>query len=119
MVSDGPQKWPGRPSEPPRARQIHVRLSATQAIAMLAEYQATSISANALAKKYGIHSQTVLDHLKRAGIDSRKNRVKISAEQLPEVQRLRQQGWTWARIGEKYDCTAMTAYNAYKRAIGG
>lgn len=51
-----------------------------------------------LARKYGVSDNTVLVHLKAAGVEIRP-RGKLSPEQVVELHQLHEEGWKMAAIG--------------------
>lgn len=68
------------------------RLLATEIAPMVADYEA-GMGCVLLARKYGISDNTVLEHLRKAGVQIRA-RGKLSAEDMAEIRRLRSNGWT-------------------------
>lgn len=78
------------------------RLSAAQLATMRAEYERGEDSP-VLAQRYGISENGVLAHLQRCGVPRRHG--KVSAEDIVEMARLREAGWTYRQIGEKYGLT--------------
>lgn len=61
-----------------------------------------------LAAQFGIHRHTVLRQLQARGIDTTQ---KLTPEELAEAARLYREGWSLARLAERYgisDCTVRT-----------
>ncbi len=56
-----------------------------------------------LARRYGISENGVLAHLERSGLPRRHG--KVTDEEVEEMALLREAGWTYRRIGEKYGLT--------------
>lgn len=78
------------------------RLSSAQLASMRAEYERGEDSP-LLAQRYGISENSVLAQLERCGVPRRHGRV--SAEDVVEMARLREAGWTYRRIGERFGLT--------------
>jgi uncharacterized protein YjcR len=101
-----------RPTLVPRQR--HIRLSSVQIDRLVADYLAGN-STITIGRKYGVDPQTVSDHLKRRGVEVRQQSIGVPDSELATVQALRHDGWTLARIGEKYGCSGTAVSNAIKR----
>ncbi|WP_217440631.1 hypothetical protein [Nocardia barduliensis] len=70
---------------------------------LVAQYEA-GVSIADIARKYGMHTQTIDSHLKRQGV--RKRRVfQLSPELVDEVARLYIDGWSTIEIAKKFDVT--------------
>lgn len=84
------------------------RLSDTEVAELVAAYQQGD-SVYALGRRFGIHRTTVSEHLKRAGVPTRgvKQRT-LTAEQIAEVQRLREARMSIARIATAIGTTEYT-----------
>ncbi len=59
-----------------------------------------------LARKFRVHRTTISDCLHKLAVPLR--RQGLQDEDLAEVARLYQEGWSLARLGEKYECNAET-----------
>ncbi len=79
----------------------------------MAEYEAGADMRD-LAARWGVHRTTVADHLRRAGIELR--RQGLSHEQLSEAARLYGEGWSLQRLAEHYGCDDETVRTSLKRA---
>jgi len=81
-----------------RQKQV-VRLSDAQIDRLVEGYQAGK-SVYQLAPLFGINRQTVSLHLKRRGVAMRRQRLDESDR--PEIERLRAEGWSYTRLGERF-----------------
>lgn len=100
------------PSTPPRAhRQPHHRLKPEQ-IAELADGYRRGVFINDLAKCFGIHRATVIDHLKRAGVPLRRGLVE---RRIEEAIAFYNSGLSVARIGEHMGVDDGTVWLALRR----
>jgi lambda repressor-like predicted transcriptional regulator len=88
-----------------KARQAQVRLDPHQANALAAAYRAGNATKE-LATRFGIHRTTVTAVLQRLGVEQRQKG--LSDEQVAEACRLYPEGWSLARLSERYDVTDMT-----------
>lgn len=79
------------------------RLVATEISGIAADYEA-GMGCVLLARKYGISDNTVLVHLKAAGVEIRQ-RGKLTADDLEEIRRLRSEGWSQQRIADQFGVT--------------
>ncbi len=77
-------------------------------------YQAGS-SIEALAKRYGMHPQTVGRHLKRQGVAKRPLR-KLSADQVGRAARLYGEGWSTTDLAKEFEVCQPTIRTALIRA---
>ncbi len=59
-----------------------------------------------LGREFGIHRVTVSAHLKRAGVPMR--RLGLDESLRAEITRLRDEGWSYARLGERYNVDPAT-----------
>jgi hypothetical protein len=66
-----------------------------------------------LAQKFQIHRSTVLARVKRKGVP---RRTGVVARQLPEAQRLYENDWSLARVGEHLGIDGETVRQAFLRA---
>ncbi len=93
-------------------RPIQRRLKADQAAELVAKYQAGA-DMRELVEQWGIHRTTVAGHLRRAGVELR--RQGLSDEQLSEAMRLYGEGWSLQRLAERYCCDAETVRTYLKQ----
>lgn len=98
-----------------RKLQSQHRLSAAVVTELLAAYQAGG-SVSLLAKTYELHRTTVLNHLKRAGINRRPWIRKLSDGQVQRAAALYASGASLAAIGEHFQVDATTIRNEFTRA---
>jgi hypothetical protein len=68
-----------------------------------------------VAKKYSVHISTAARCVTNAGVSVRQQEIKIRAEDLPEIARLRDEGWSLEAIGRKYDCSGMALRKRLQR----
>jgi lambda repressor-like predicted transcriptional regulator len=94
-----------RPSERPVPWQTQVRLDPHQAKELASAYSAGNAT-NELAARFGIHRATVTAILHRLGVDLRQRG--LTDEQVAEACRLYPEGWSLARLAERYGVTDMT-----------
>jgi hypothetical protein len=106
------------PLAPRRLRHKRlVRLTPAQAQALVAEYKAGS-SIDDVARKYGIHHATAAAHLKAAGVVTRPPKTGIPRDQLEAALALREQGWSYSKIGAHYGCSRTAATNSLNKRRG-
>jgi len=96
-----------------RQRQRQRRLTAKQAKQLISEYEAGA-DMTVLAARWGLHRTTVAAHVRRAGVELR--RQGVPADRLYEAVRLYNEGWSLQRLAERYDCDEETVRQALKRA---
>ena len=94
-----------RPPERPSSWQTQVRLDPHQAKELASAYRAGNAT-NELAARFGIHRATVTAILHRLGVDPHQRG--LTDEQVAEACRLYPEGWSLARLAERYDVTDMT-----------
>jgi DNA-binding transcriptional regulator LsrR (DeoR family) len=94
-----------RPHERPTTWQTQVRLDPNQAKELAAAYSAGN-AANELAARFGIHRATVTAILHRLGVDLRQRG--LIDEQVAEACLLYPEGWSLARLAERYGVDDMT-----------
>jgi DNA-directed RNA polymerase specialized sigma24 family protein len=70
---------------------------------------------NALAKRFGMHEQTVKAHLQRAGVPVRP-RPKLDSTQVEEAAELYADGWSLYQLGDRFGCDASTMRRTLHRA---
>ena len=97
-----------------KPRQMHRRLSPEHRDQLIDEYRAGA-SMLALAKRWKIHRTTVAEHLRRAGVETR--RQGIPTEKLDEVITLYNHGWSCLQLAERYGCNAETV-RTYLKGVG-
>ncbi len=98
---------------PARRRQQQRRLTAAQIAELVIEYQSGD-DMNVLAARWNLHRTTVAGHLTQAGVSTR--RQGIPATRVYEAARLYGEGWSCARLAERYDCVDETVRQTLKRA---
>ncbi len=98
---------------PPLARPVQRRLTSAQVVELVAEYQAGA-DMRQLAQRWDVHRTTVAGHLRRAGVDLR--RQGLSEEQRREAGRMYCEGWSLQRLAERYGCDAETVRAYLKRS---
>jgi DNA-directed RNA polymerase specialized sigma24 family protein len=96
-----------------RERQPQRRLTPEQVEQLVQEYEAGD-DMRALAGRWGLHRLTVAGHLRRAGVELR--RQGLSDKQLAEAGRLYGEGWSLQRLAERYGCDDETMRTYLKRA---
>ncbi len=100
-------------TNPAKSRQTQRRLTAGQVAQLVAEYEAGDDIA-ALATRWNLHRTTVAAHLRRTGIQLR--RQGLSDDQLTEAIHLYSQGRSLQRLAESFGCDAETVRQRLKRA---
>jgi len=86
-----------------RPHALWRRLSREQLESLAQEYLQGEGS-TVLARRYGVSENAVLGQLKREGVALRKP-GKLTAEDVGEMQRLRDHGWTYRDIGNRFGVT--------------
>ena len=103
-----------RPAERPnRSRQRQRRLSVTEVAELIKEYE-SQVPVKDLAKKFGVHRLTVTAHLQRHGVELRQ--VGLAPEDITTAALLYGQGWSLARLGERYSVDSTTVWRALRAA---
>ncbi len=97
----------------PSARPVQRRLTANQVVELVAEYQAGA-DMRELAVRWQVHRTTVAGHLRRAGVELR--RQGLTEEHLDEAVRLYSEGWSLQRLAERYGCDAETVRSYVRRS---
>jgi hypothetical protein len=87
------------------ARQVQVRLDAQQANDLAIAYRSGKATKE-LSGQFGIHRATVTAILRRLGVDLRQRG--LTDEQVAEACCLYPEGWSLARLAERYDVDDMT-----------
>jgi lambda repressor-like predicted transcriptional regulator len=90
-----------KPEPAPQARQRQRRLTAAEAVAVAQEYLAGA-TMRELARRFNVHRTTISSCLHQLAVPLR--RQGLREDDLAELARLYQEGWSLARLGEKYDC---------------
>ena len=93
-------------------RRSHKVLSGTEVERLAAEYLSGK-TVYELGREFGIHRTTVGIILKRHGVKMR--RQGIDASLRAEIIQLRQDGWSYARLGERYGVDPSTISNFLRR----
>ena len=94
-----------RPRDRPAPRQIQTRLDPYQPKALAMAYR-DGKTIKELACAFGVHRVTVASLLRRHGVELRQ--VGLSTEQVAEASRLYPEGWSLARLADRYDVDDMT-----------
>jgi hypothetical protein len=94
-----------RPREQPASRQAHVRLEPHQANALARAYRSGKATKE-LATLFGVRRATVTAVLQRLGVEPRQ--IGLSDEQVAEAPRRYPEGWSLARLAERYNVDDMT-----------
>jgi hypothetical protein len=89
----------------PSPRQAQVRLDCHQISALATAYHAGEAT-NELAERFGIHRATVTTILHRLGVNLRQRG--LNGAQVAEAGGLYLEGWSLARLAERYDVDDMT-----------
>jgi len=84
---------------------VQVRLDAQQANDLAIAYRSGKATKE-LSGQFGIHRATVTAILRRLGVDLRQRG--LTDEQVAEACRLYPEGWSLARLAERYDVDDMT-----------
>lgn len=90
-----------RPALTGRSRVRQILEQAREEIQAAYEVGATC---QGLAREYGVPESTMRDFFRREGITMRPLR-KVSSEEVAEMVRLREAGWTYREIGEQFGVT--------------
>lgn len=103
-----------RVASEPKQRQRPRQLAAEQIVELVRQYLAGS-DMHELAAQWDLHRTTVAAHLRRAGVELR--RQGLSDGQLVEGGQLYSQGWSLQRLADRYSCDAETIRQQLK-AVG-
>ena len=95
---DGPKHTAARTGP---ASPVQRRLTADQTAELAAEYRAGT-NMKQLALRWEVHRTTVAGHLRRAGVELR--RQGLSPEQISETVRLYSEGWSCRLLSERFSC---------------
>lgn len=96
-----------------RSKQKQTRLRPEEVDLVVAAYQAGSTRAE-VATQFGIHKNTVTDHLERRGVPRRLQ--SLTHSQVDKAAKLYKHGWSLARIGEHFQVDPSTVWRAFRRA---
>jgi lambda repressor-like predicted transcriptional regulator len=94
-------------------KQAQRRLEPPEVARLVADYKAGA-SMKELAKRHGIHRTTVAHWLYENAVELR--RQGIAEDQVGEVTQLYAEGWSLARLGERYECDAETVRSVLRGA---
>jgi lambda repressor-like predicted transcriptional regulator len=92
-----------------------IKLTTAEVAQLCQEYQDEGKSVDALAGEFGLHRQTILGYLKRAGIQMRR-RPGLNAEQIETAVRLYGQGWSTYRLGKHFQLSPNAVRNTLIKA---
>jgi DNA-binding transcriptional ArsR family regulator len=95
-------------------RHPNRKLEAAEAAELVNAYLAGD-HLNVLARRFGMHEQTVKAHLRRAGVQVRPW-PRLSATEIIEASRLYGQGRRLSQLSERFDCNASTMRRALQQA---
>jgi DNA-binding CsgD family transcriptional regulator len=101
------------PTPPVIRRQRQRRLSAVQAKQVVQQYKEGD-NMRVVAARWGISRKTVSEHLRQAGVTSR--RQGLSPDRVRSAIELYAVGWSLARIGERFDCDHGVVLRALRQA---
>lgn len=90
------------------------KLSPDEVAELVAAYQ-QGAAVTALSQRFGVHRQTVDQHLARAGV-AKRSQVKMTPSRVARAKELYEQGWSARQIGVELDVCASTVSNKLKRA---
>jgi hypothetical protein len=113
-LAEGSELDDSGPTTVRRLHQPNKRLSGAEVQQIVSGYT-SGATIRSLALLHGVHEQTVRAHLRVAGVVLRPTRS-LDAEQTDEACVLYAQGWSLARIGEKFDVGDSGVGNAMRRA---
>jgi transposase-like protein len=92
------------------AKQAHKRLDAEEVARLVAAHQAGA-GVKELARRFGVHRQTVSDILRREGAHRAPG---VHRDDLPEMVRLYEEGWSLAQLAEKFGVAPATVSRALR-----
>ena len=95
-----------------KPRRVVRKLEPAEVDSLVAEYQAAA-QMRELAARHRVHRATVAVVLRRAGAALRTRG--LSAELVAESARLRQEGWSVARLGEHFGVDGTTVWRALRQ----
>jgi hypothetical protein len=94
-----------RSHDRPAPRQTQTRLDPCQSNALAMAYR-NGKTIKELAQRYGVHRVTVVSLLRRHGVEPRQ--VGLTDMEVAEACRLYPEGWSLARLADRYDVDDMT-----------
>ena len=97
---------------PTKPVQVQQRLSPAETQRLVAAYQ-QGAGVKELARRFGIHRETVSAIIGRAGLVPRTRR--LSKNQIDDAARLYTEGWSLARLGEKFGVDGTTVWRTLLR----
>ena len=106
--------WPPRVRPELPAVQRQHRLGPDEVHQLVVAYRRGSAVA-VLAGRFEVHPNTVLDHLKRAGVARRPCVRKLTDELLAQAAALHEAGWSYKRLGELYQVDGETVRKEVRR----
>ena len=98
---------PPAPKPPVRALQRQVRLSDEHIADLIARHEA-GLSVRRLSVAFGINRETVLEHLKRAGVPRRPNVRKLTDEQVASAAELYASNLSLVKVATHFNVNAAT-----------
>jgi lambda repressor-like predicted transcriptional regulator len=90
-----------QPDVTPTLRQAQRRLTSAEQV-QVAQHYRDGTQMRELAVQYGVHRTTISNCLKRLAIPLRN--LGLQPGDIEEAARLYEQGWSLARLGEKFGC---------------
>lgn len=106
---------PPAAGSPPRVLQRQTRLADDQVKLLIDQHQA-GCSARQLAVEFGINRETVLEHLKRAGVARRPHVRKMTDEQVAQAARIYRDGLSLRNTAERFGVSERTLRTELGRA---
>jgi len=85
----------------------------TEVAELIKEYE-SQVALKDLARKFGVHRLTVTAYLQRHGVEPRQ--VGPAPEDITTAALLYGQGWSLARLGERYSVDSTTIWRALRAA---
>ena len=82
----------------------------------LVEGYESGLSLRTLATQHNVHRTTVLEHLKRSGVQRQHNSRRLSDEQVRQAAALYAAGNSLLTVGARFTVNARTVRNAFDRA---
>lgn len=104
------------PVDPSVATEVReCRMLSADEVAEIAEEYRRGAGVNELARRYGVHRQTVDRHLERAGVIKRPM-TKMTSARVKQAKELYGRGLSTYEIAEKLGVSGSTVWKALKRA---
>ncbi|MFE7622530.1 helix-turn-helix domain-containing protein [Streptomyces sp. NPDC057509] len=91
------------------------RMLSADEVAEIAEEYRRGAGVNELARRYGVHRQTVDRHLERAGV-AKRPMTKMTPERVEQAKGFYDRGLSTYEIAEKLGVSGSTVWKALKRA---